>query len=203
MSFLKGYGIGLAMVMFIGPVVFTLLKASLQKGTHAGIMVALGIVASDIVVVLICLAGAIPFFENESNQFWIALFGSVLLLLLGLKYIFRPESNKESEKKIGAKDVATSFSNGFFVNLINPFVFMVWIGIIVLAESNYGNRYSLYLFLGAILLGIFSQDLFKVFFAKKIKPFLNPKRLVKIYKVLGFLMLAFALRLFLFALSVQ
>ena len=191
------------MIVFIGPVVFTLLKASLQKGTRAGIMVALGIVVSDIIVILVCLAGAIPFFENENNQFWIALFGSVLLLLLGMKYLVSPAQVDEKEIKLKARDAATSFTNGFLVNLINPFVFMVWIGIIVLAESNYGNGTSLFVFLAAILLGIFSQDLFKVFFAKKIKPFLDPKRLTRIYQILGLLMLAFAFRLFFFALSVQ
>lgn len=191
------------MIVFIGPVVFTLLKATLEKGTKAGVMVASGIIVSDIVVILICLAGAIPFFENENNQFWIALFGSILLLLLGIKYMMSEEQEGLMKTETSKRDAATSFTNGFLVNFINPFVFMVWIGIIVLAESNYGSGWSLWTFILAILLGIYSQDLVKVFFAKKIKPFLDPKKLMRTYQFLGILMLAFSIRLFLFALSVH
>ena len=44
MSFLEGYGWGLAMFVFIGPVVFTLLRITLDKGNVAGTAVAIGII---------------------------------------------------------------------------------------------------------------------------------------------------------------
>ena len=202
MSFLEGYGWGLAMIVFVGPVVFTLLKNTLEKGKLAGFMVASGILTSDVIVILICLAGAIPFFEKIENQYWIALVGAVILLGMGIKYIFMPGAHDINAKRIKGKDIAASFSGGLLVNLINPFVFMVWIGFIVYGQSRFGDGRSLWLFLFGMLLGIYSQDLFKVFFAGKIKSILHPKKLKKIYKVIGILMLIFAIRLFVFAFNV-
>ena len=46
MAFLKGYGIGLAMVIFIGPVFFTLLKTTLKYGMTGGMLAAAGIITS-------------------------------------------------------------------------------------------------------------------------------------------------------------
>jgi len=202
-AFLEGYGWGLAMIIFIGPVVFTLLKNTIDKGRTAGIMVASGIIISDVVVVLICLAGAINFLEKSVTQYWIALAGTVILLIMGLKYFLRPQVPKESKERIKGKDKLASFTGGFLVNFVNPFVFLVWIWFIFYAEEEYGNEGANYLFLTALLLGIFTQDLLKVLFAEKIKPFLQPKRLKIIYKVMGVIMVLFAIRLFVYAISVQ
>jgi len=203
-AFLEGYGWGLAMIIFIGPVVFTLLKNTIDKGRTAGIMVASGIIISDVVAVaLLCSAGAINFLEKSGTQYWIALAGAVILLIMGAKYFLNPKVPNESKQRIKGRDKLASFTGGFLVNFVNPFVFVVWIGFIAYAEELYGNERSFYVFLSALLLGIFTQDLLKVLFAEKIKPFLQPKRLRVIYKVMGVFMVLFAIRLLVYALGVE
>lgn len=195
MAVLEGLLIGLAMIMFIGPVFFLLLKSTLDHGPKMGVSVALGIITSDIICVLLCLLGAKPFLENAENQVYIAGAGSLILLGMGLKYLLKPNVSTDTELQVTGRDFLAFYTKGIAVNLINPFVFAVWIGIIGLGETKYGGGYAFYLFIAAVLVGILCTDLSKVFFAQKIKRFVNEVYLTKVYRVFGIVMLGFGVRL--------
>mgnify|MGYP003889305199 CR=1 FL=1 len=90
MPVLEGFLFGLGMVIFIGPVFFTLIHSSFQFGMKAGFAVALGILASDVLIVGLCSYCLIGFFENEDHRSWMALIGSGILFYLGFKYILKP-----------------------------------------------------------------------------------------------------------------
>ncbi|MEM7161736.1 MAG: LysE family transporter [Bacteroidota bacterium] len=202
MSFLEGFGWGLAMFVFIGPVVFTLLRITLDKGSKAGTAVALGIIISDVVAILICMRARL-ILEKVGIQYWIALVGSLILLGLGLKYIFKPGNPEAKKKDLKHTDLLAAFSSGFLVNFVNPFVFMVWIGFIVYGEERFHTEQTLWIFLIGILVGIFTQDILKVIFSNKLKQFLKPERLKVVFKWIGVLLIVFAVRLFYFAISVE
>jgi threonine/homoserine/homoserine lactone efflux protein len=199
MAFLEGFLIGLGMIIFIGPVFFTLLKSALSYGLWAGMMVAFGIFMSDIVVVGLCSFGAIPFFKNVENQFWLAIGGSVILSTLGLKYILRPNVSVDTDLQLKAGHYTAYFAKGFLVNFVNPFVFLVWIGIIGFAQGKYGAGQELWIFLASALFGIFVTDSTKVVFADRIKKFVQPNFLKKAYQVIGVVMIGFGARLLWFA----
>lgn len=199
MAFLEGFGVGLAMVVFIGPVFFTLLKSALNYGFWAGMMVALGIFISDVVCVGLCAFGAIPFFKNPDNQFYLAVGGSVILFGLGLKYLLKPNVNVDEQVKLNAGHYTAYFTKGFLVNFVNPFVFLVWISVIGLAQGKYGAGEELWIFLSASLFGILTTDTLKVVFAEKIKPLIQPKVLLRAYQIIGLLLIGFGLRLVWFA----
>jgi len=194
MALLHGYLLGLGFVIFLGPVFFYLLKSTLDGGFFSGLSVALGIVFADLVCIIICSLGAIAFFENSKNQFWIGIVGGIILLALGLKFIFKPQINTEAaiEKiKISKANYIAYFTQGFLINFVNPFVFVVWIGVIGVAKAEYGSSTNFLMFLGAALLGIFSTDLLKVLLAHRIKKFLSPSHLIHIYRVFGIILLIF------------
>lgn len=202
-AFLHGFLIGLSFVIFIGPVFFYLLKSSLDKGFWAGFFVALGIVIADLICITICSLGAIPFFNNSENQFWLGFIGSIILIAMGIKFLIRPASTDEEDKKIKPTKITkvgylAFFSQGFLINFVNPFVFVVWIGIIGYAETEYGFSTSMFIFLLAALIGIFSTDLIKVYFAQKIKRFLTVKFLKKLYMFFGLILIIFGIRLMFF-----
>lgn len=198
-AFFHGFLIGLSFVIFLGPVFFYLLKSSLEKGFWAGLFVALGIVIGDLICVIICSFGAIPFFKNTNNQFWLGVVGSIILIGMGLKFILRPESRKPKTdalpKKMSKANYVAYFSQGFLINFVNPFVFVVWIGIIGYAETEYGFSTSMFIFLAAALIGIFSTDITKVYFAQKIKKFLTPIFLKRLYQFFGIALIVFGIRL--------
>lgn len=197
MAFLEGYGVGFAMIVFIGPVFFTLLKSSLQFGFWGGMSVTFGILFSDVVCVALCSFGAIPFFRNPDNQFWLAIAGGAILIGLGIKYIIKPFLFSENTVVLQSRHYSTLFTKGFIVNFVNPFVFLVWIGVIGYGRTKFGFTADLAIFLSAALLAILTTDSLKVIFAHRIKSFIRPTILLNVYRVIGVLLIGFGVRMIL------
>ena len=198
MALIHGFLLGLGFVVFLGPVFFYLLKSTLDGGFLSGLSVALGIIFGDFLCIVICSLGAIAFFEDDKNQFWIGIVGGIILLFLGLKFIFKPQINTKntesnSKVKLSKANYAATFTQGFLINFVNPFVFVVWIGVIGVAKAEYGSSTNFFMFLGAALLAIFSTDILKVLLAHRIKKFLSPSYLISIYRVFGIVLIIFGI----------
>jgi len=193
--FLEGLITGIGMLIFVGPVFFTLLQAAFQYGFRSGFAVAFGIFVSDVVCVILCKMGADAFFTQETNHFWIGVAGGILLIGMGINYLVNPNAAKTTEIELSASDYIGYFVKGFLVNFVNPFVFVIWMGVSAKAISSFGNA-NANLFLSAVLLGILLTDTLKAAFAYKIKPFLNQNTLLYLYKVVGFLLIVFGIIMF-------
>lgn len=202
-ALLHGFLVGLGFIIFLGPVFFYLLKNSLEKGFWVGFFIALGIVMGDLVCLVICSFGAVPFFNNPDNQFWIGIIGSLILLGLGIKFLIKPETKTKSPEspipqKISKTNYVSYLVQGFLINFINPFVFIIWIGIIGYAETEYDYGKDMLAFFTAVLLGIFSTDLLKAYFAHKIKKFLTKRFMRNISRVFGVILIVFGVRVLLY-----
>jgi len=185
------------MIVFIGPVFFTLLQSALRFGKLSGTMVALGIIASDIICVLIYYFGLNSIELPASSNNIIAITGAIILIAMGIKYLLQKPPN--SEVVFASKlNSISSFTKGFLVNFVNPFVFVVWAGIFVFAKESYSTQTEVQIHLTAVLTGILTTDLMKVLLADKIKPFLKPRILEKTTKFFGVVMIGFAIRLILY-----
>jgi threonine/homoserine/homoserine lactone efflux protein len=194
MAFAEGYVFGLAMILLLGPVFFTLLRSTLQYGTKAGIAVAFGVLASDIAILALCSIGTIGFFESSERQNWLALAGSLVLFFIGLKYLFNPQLNANvAFNSVSTFGFSSFFLKGFVVNFINPFVFAVWIATLSYSNKKFGDESIIFLI--AMLLGIFTTDGLKVFLSSKIQKLLSVKILKKIYFVSGLVLICFGMRL--------
>lgn len=181
------------MVIFVGPVFFTLLQNTLERGRAAGIMVALGIIVSDVVAVALCVAGTIAFLQQDTYITYVSLLGAAILFAIGGRYIFKPSFNTEGQTKY--LGLAGAFTSGFLVNFVNPFVFGVWLTVVGYGSAEQGFGSGLYWFLGGSLLGILTTDLLKVFLAHRIKLLIQPKQLAIAFRVIGVVMLVFGVRL--------
>lgn len=198
MALLEGYGIGLAMVIFIGPVFFLLLNSTLQHGSSAGLAVAFGIIFSDIVCVWLCYFGLSKFITATTNQFWIGVLGGLILLGLGIAYSIKKVRSLEEtlgDTTLNSKKTSSFFIKGFSVNFFNPFVFVVWIGVFRYGSASYTNSISLLTFLIAVLLGILTTDVLKVLVAKRIRSHISAKKLGYSYKITGIILILFSVRL--------
>lgn len=178
------------MLIFVGPVFFTLLQAAFQYGFRSGFAVALGIFVSDAVCVFLCKMGADAFFTQETNHFWIGVAGGTLLIGMGINYLVNPNASKTTEIELSASDYVGYFIKGFLVNFVNPFVFIIWMGVSAKAIASFGNT-DANIFLTAVLLGILLTDTLKAAFAYKIKPLLNKNMLLYLYKGVGILLIIF------------
>ena len=194
MAFIEGYLIGLGMIIFIGPVFFLLLNSSVQYGRKAGVSVAIGIIVSDIFCIWLCHLGLSVFFNATENQFWIGITGGFLLFFLGIYYLIKTSFAKQISMSV--RSLFGFFIKGFSINFFNPFVFAVWIAIFQLGNSKFKNTSSFWIFIVAILLGILTTDLLKVFFSQKLRNLLSEQRLLLFSKIIGLILIVFSIRVF-------
>lgn len=195
MSILHGLLIGLGTALFVGPVFFTLLKNTIQYGKKAGYAVAFGIFVSDISVLLICTLFAKAFLDQIMDNEYSSKAYSLLLLVFAMIFIFTKVDTSESKVQVSSGKTWSAFIQGFLVNFVNPFVFVLWLGFIAVSEK-YDSSSQMLFYLG-ILAGILLTDLLKVLMANKIKSFIKDKWLSSFYSILGLILIAFAVRMWL------
>lgn len=195
MSLFQGFLVGLATVIFIGPVFFYLLSASIEFGLGGGIIVALGIIVSDLAVLLICYQGLAKLLTQEISQIWLSFIGAIILMVMGIWNIFFKKIKPATGQKATSKRRTILFTKGFLINFVNPFVFAVWIGLLSYAQSNWLDAVEGKIYISGVLIGIFSTDVTKVVLSKYLQNWLNPKRLTLLYRGIGLLMMAFGFRL--------
>ncbi|MBK8228608.1 MAG: LysE family transporter [Flavobacteriales bacterium] len=199
MPFLEGLGFGLATVILIGPVFFTLLKAGLEQGVRGGVLVAMGIICSDLLIVLICLSGVARVLQQWIVGPWLAIAAGALLAGLGIRCLIAPQlmpNADASQRRVGHLAL---FVSGFVVNFLNPFVFAVWLGLVMHAAGRFTAGNGTSFFLAGALAGIFITDLAKALLAPRLKPALSPGTLKRVNAVIGIALLGFGLRAFVHA----
>lgn len=194
MPIIEGFLVGFAMIVFVGPVLFTILQITLEKGFWAGFSTSFGVFISDVAVITICYFGAKTYLQNTTNELWISILGIIILWSIGLKYILKPNLNYQVINKPSSLTLLSSFIKGFLVNFVNPFVFGVWIAVIGIAKNDYTNS-DLVVFLITASFAVLFTDTIKVVFAEKIRKFLKPDILEKIYKFIGYILIIFSFRI--------
>ncbi len=60
----------------------------------------------------------------------------ILLVIMGINYLIKKDySLTTNNDKLKTKSF---FLQGFLINFVNPFVFMVWIGVLDYSENSWG-----------------------------------------------------------------
>jgi len=201
MSLFQGYLVGLAMVVFVGPVVFYLLKTSLEYGKTSGMLVVFGILFSDIVAGFLCFWGVGKYLMTDRSQMWLSIGGGLILIGMGVHYLRTRNFIPEKEQSVSSSNKLMFFVNGFLVNFVNPFVFAVWIGVAAFAAGAFPNEKWQMIFLIGALAGILTTDSAKVLLAAYLKKFMQSKSMLNLYRIAGAAMILFALRLLYHGLS--
>lgn len=192
---------GLSLAILVGPILFSLIQTSMEKGAWAGLLVGMGIWVSDLLFIGATLGGLSylhsltnwPHFENTMS-----IGGGVILLFIGASVFFRqPE---KTETNLPEKKFTTGlahFGQGFLVNTVNPFTVFFWLSVISIRTKEQGvlSTGTIY-FLSGIFLTIVLTDLFKVILAKKLSTWLTPGHIFLVRKISGFALMVFGLVLF-------
>jgi threonine/homoserine/homoserine lactone efflux protein len=178
---LQGLGLGLALSLILGPILFTIVGASLRYGWRAGVFVAAGIWLSDILFVLF------SYFALAPLQDWIArpavfyslgIGGGLLLVGLGIHLLQAP-AGAPGKSRAGRRDhPLIHFSTGFLVNTLSPFTTAFWLT--VTGSFVFGNEWSprqAAVFYGAILFFITTTDVLKALGAEKLQVWMRPRYL--------------------------
>lgn len=188
--FLKGLVIGFSMSLFlIGPSFFALIQTSIKNGFRSAVAMAAGISASDVALVLGAYFGLERFIESPRNKIYEGAIGSIILLIFGLVTLFQKhEDEKDAAKAYEAvsqvKRLPLMFVKGFFLNLLNPFVLLVWVTWLA-TVSQYTNKEDMAALFVGTLGAVFSGDVLKSLAANRIKKLITPKLLKWIHYIMG------------------
>jgi len=201
-SVLKGLLLGLLLGISVGPVIFSILKQSLNNGHRGGYCFIAGVAASDITLVLICNTFTRLFHTAMKHELIIGVAGSCLLIGLGVyNFFFRKVQTAEDGmlmvSNLRKRDIAGIFFSGYFMNTLNPGAFLFWFAATatITADSRqmpHPDQYRLIVFLTALLFNL-SADISKVLLANKIRARLTPHNVHIINRISGAVLIVFAI----------
>lgn len=199
-SILKGLGLGLILALSVGPVIFTIIKQSINNGFKGGLSFVAGVWLSDIVLVLLSnfFSGMVSYLLEYKNT--IAIVGSLFLLIMGVYYIFfkKVQLSEDNDllKKFSTSDFTKIALSGFLINSLNPGVIIFWlINATTFAATNTLSERTI-IFSICLIVNIIA-DLIKIMMAGKIREKLTPRHIVLINKISGSILVLFGLGLLL------
>jgi len=207
---LKGLLLGLILSISIGPVIFAILKQSLTNGHKAGYIFVAGVSMSDISLLFICNFFTSFFTLALAHKAFIAMLGAGFLLVMSLytlffKKIIFEQGEVSKEKLMTKRDLVSTFLSGFFMNTLNPSVFLFWFAWTAAISANAEETdspliYRILVF-GTCLLFVLLSDLVKVKLAGKLRPRLTLQNMIIINRISGLIILIFSAALFYGALN--
>lgn len=194
-ALLKGLTLGLLLSISVGPVIFSIIKQSLNSGHRGGIAFILGVSASDIALVLISNVFTEIFGYMVKHKNFIGIVGSFFLIVMGVYFIFfkkvKVDDSGVQVLQLTKKDYVKTFLSGFFMNTLNPAVFIFWLTTsTTLITLSIENRTIAFV---TCLAFVFLTDFLKVIMAQKIRRKLTPHNIQILSRINGLVLLGFGL----------
>lgn len=196
-ALIKGLTLGLLLSIAVGPVLFSIIKQSLNNGVKGGLAFVLGVSLSDV-----SLAVASNFFTElftsliERREL-IGVVGSTFLISVGIYFLFfkKVKVNEEGKQliKFRKRDYLKLLLAGFFMNILNPAIIIFWL---TASTAFAGDVLNTRLLIFGIALGlVLVADVLKVLLANRIRQRLTLKNIQLINRLNGVILIGFAIAL--------
>jgi threonine/homoserine/homoserine lactone efflux protein len=190
-ALLKGLTFGLLLSISVGPVLFSIIKQSLNNGYKGGMAFVIGVSMSDISLVLVSNIFT-EFFKSISDyKTEIGIAGCAFLISLGIYFLFfkKVKVNDAGQQvfKFGKMDYAKIFLSGFLMNTLNPAVFIFWITAST-AVINHTIQQRFIAFTTCLVF-VLATDVAKVVLAGKIRNRLTPHNIHILNRINGLILI--------------
>ena len=196
-ALLKGVTLGLLLSISVGPVLFSVIKQSLNNGHKPAMAFVLGVSASDISLVLVSNFFTELFKSLSEHKKEIAIGGCIFLLSMGIYFLFfkKVKVNEEGKQvlKFRKRDYARLFLSGYLMNTLNPSVFIFWVTVST-AMLDHSIQERVIIFITCLAV-VFSADVAKVMLAGKIRNRLTPHNIHIINRINGLILIGFGIAL--------
>jgi len=194
-ALLKGLTLGVWLSLSVGPVLFSIIKQSLNNGHKGGLAFVFGVSLSDIAVVLISTVFTQLFTSLTAHMVEIGIAGCIFLVSLGVYYFFfkkiKIKDAKQPAFQFRKRDYVKIFVSGFFMNTLNPAVFLFWIAASTgTIEHTIEERIVIFT---TCLAFVLSSDIAKVFLAAKIRNRLTPRNIHIVSRINGLILMVLGL----------
>jgi threonine/homoserine/homoserine lactone efflux protein len=196
-AILKGITLGLLLSIAVGPILFTIIKQSINNGTKGGLAFVAGVSISDL-----SLAIASNFFTELFNSLIekkeiVGMTGSFFLIGVGIYFLFfkKVKANEEGQQllKFRKRDYAKLFVTGYLMNVLNPLIIAFWLTTST-AFADHSLRQRFIIFSIALVL-VLAADVLKVVLANKIRKRLTLKNIQFISRLNGVVLIGFGVAL--------
>ena len=194
---LKGLALGFVLALSVGPIIFTIIKQSLNNGHKGGFSFVAGVWVSDILLVV--LSNTLTVFVSALLEHTrvIAFGGSAFLIAMGIYFVFFKKialarDSEGNETRFRKRDMARVFASGFIINTLNPGVILFWLGNATILTVNHTLQERLIIFSVCLLINM-AADIGKVMMAGKLRNKLTLKMLVIINKISGTILIGFGI----------
>ncbi|WP_114790220.1 LysE family transporter [Niabella yanshanensis] len=195
---IKGLTLGLLLSIAVGPVLFSIIKHSINVGHKGGIAFVAGVSASDFTFAFVSNVFSALFLEISEYKQGIGITGSLFLFALGIYFLFFKkvrinEQGKAIQINFRKRDYAKMFLSGFLMNTLNPSVFLYWL----MASSSVINHtiQERVVIFATCLLIVLAADITKVMLAGKIRNRLTPHNIQLINRINGIILIGFSIAL--------
>jgi threonine/homoserine/homoserine lactone efflux protein len=196
-ALIKGLGLGLILTLSVGPVIFTILKQSINNGHKGGFSFVAGVWISDLFLVI--LSNMFSELVRQLLEFRsvIGYVGSAFLVAMGVYYVFfkKVKIRKEDFQNIPAfskSDFAKTILSGFFINTLNPSVIFFWLINATAFAATHSIWHRIVIFSVCLLINMVA-DVFKVMMAGRIRDKLTVHNISVINKISGTILMIFGL----------
>ncbi|MCE7863544.1 MAG: LysE family translocator [Bacteroidetes bacterium CHB5] len=198
----NGLKLGLVLAVLVGPVFFTILQTSVERGFWSGVLVSLGVSVSDMIYVAICYFGLVQFIHDPSFKMYLAYVGGGILVLFGLYHLL--VKSRRPLRPFGAANERKTYRyifKGFVINALSPMVPVFWIGAISVASLDFGytRGYEFLFFFAVVLATVLATDLLKAYLADKLRRLVTKRLMMILNIVVGVCLFGFGIKLWLMA----
>jgi threonine/homoserine/homoserine lactone efflux protein len=197
-ALIKGVTLGLWLSISVGPVLFSVIKQSLNNGHKGGLAFVFGISASDILLVI--LSNIFSEFVSTliTHKMTIGIAGSIFLITLGVYYFFFKKIKIVDESTSGiiqfsTGDYARLAVSGFLMNVLNPGIFIFWLTVSTTLVSH--TLQQKIIIFTVCLVFVLATDIAKVMLAGKIRKKLTPHNIHIISRINGLILIGFGIAL--------
>ena len=201
-AFLKGLAISLLLIFSVGPVIFTIIKQSINHGRRGGFSFIIGVWISDLIWVVLSNGFSEAIKTLLVFEIPIGIAGCCFLFGIGIYFAFikkiEPRRLQEPVEIAGDEYTPTGkktnyfaiMSSGFIINTINPAVISFWVFMAASLAADYSFYERIIIF--STCLGVnMIADVGKVLGAGYIGKKLSDRVILIINRVSGALYLVF------------
>jgi len=191
---LKGFVMGLLLVISVGPVIFTIIKQSINNGKEGGFSFVVGVWVSDLVLVL--LSNVFSEFVTALLDFkrTIGFAGSIFLLSMGVFYLFFKKVHAHPQEinlpPLQSSDHFKIALQGFMINTLNPGVIAFWLTSVTAIAVTHTIKERIIIFATCLLVNM-SADVGKVVLAGILRSKLTVHNIRLINRISGLILISF------------
>jgi len=201
-AFIKGLAISLLLIFSVGPVIFTIIKQSINHGRRGGFSFIAGVWLSDIIWVVLSNSFSEAVKTLLDFKIPIGIAGCCFLIGMGIYFAFIkkivPRKLQEPIEIAGDEMTPTGkktnyfaiLSSGFIINTLNPAVISFWVIMAASLASVYSFNNRIIIFTTCLGINMLA-DIGKVLGAGSIGKKLSDKNILLINRISGALYLVF------------